>query len=90
MRKDEIVRIAFFEMEKASEKMEDICTSTTMQTVKYFYSWRLDKNDPTPVGKKYELSLREKVRKMEEYRFAGILSGAGKTTVLELVGSMFL
>ena len=21
--------------------------------VKYFYSWRLDKNDPTPVGKKY-------------------------------------
>ena len=58
--------------------------------VKYFYSWRLDKNDPTPVGKKYELSLREKVRKMEEYRFAGILPGAGKTIVLELVGSMFL
>ena len=22
--------------------------------VKYFYSWSLDKNDPTPVGKKYE------------------------------------
>ena len=53
--------------------------------VKYFYSWRLDKNDPTPVGKKYELSLREKVRKMEEDRFAGILPGAEKTTVLELV-----
>ena len=53
--------------------------------VKYFYSWRLDKNDPTPVGKKHELSLREKVRKMEEDRFAGILPGAGKTTVLELV-----
>lgn len=28
--------------------------------VKYFYSWRLDKNDSTPVGKKYELSLRKK------------------------------
>ena len=53
--------------------------------VKYFYSWSLDKNDPTPVGKKYELSLRKKVRKMEEDRFAGILPGAGKTIVLELV-----
>ena len=27
------------------------------------YSWRLDKNDPTPNGKKRELSLREKERK---------------------------
>ena len=24
------------------------------------YSWRLDKNDPTPKGKKREISLREK------------------------------
>ncbi len=31
--------------------------------VKYFYSWSLDKNDPTPVGKKYELSLRKKSKK---------------------------
>jgi hypothetical protein len=44
---------------------------------KYIYSWRLDKNDPTPVGKKHELSLREKVRQMEEDRFAGLLPGAG-------------
>ena len=34
---------------------------------------------------KHELSLREKIRKMEEDRFAGILPGAEKTTVLELV-----
>lgn len=52
---------------------------------KYIYSWRLDKNDSTPVGKKHELSLREKVRQMEEDRFAGRLPGAGNITVLELV-----
>ncbi|SFQ50894.1 Site-specific recombinase XerD [Lachnospiraceae bacterium XBB1006] len=52
---------------------------------KYFYSWRLDKNDPTPVGKKRELSLREKIRKMEEDKLAGLLPGASNTTVLELV-----
>ena len=27
---------------------------------KNVYSWRLDRNDPTPKGKKRELSLREK------------------------------
>ena len=29
---------------------------------KNVYSWRLDKNDPTPRGKKRELSLRRKSR----------------------------
>lgn len=30
--------------------------------VRYVYSWRLDKNDTMPGGKKSELSLREKER----------------------------
>ena len=29
------------------------------------YSWRLDKNDPTPRGKKRELSLREKEKQIQ-------------------------
>ena len=33
--------------------------------VKFVYSWRLDKNDRTPAGKKHELSLREKEKQVE-------------------------
>ena len=32
MRSEEIVRIVFFTMEKANEKMDDICSNTLMQT----------------------------------------------------------
>lgn len=32
---------------------------------KNVYSWRLDKNDPTPRGKKRELSLREKEKQIQ-------------------------
>ena len=52
---------------------------------KYFYSWKLDKNDPTPKGKQRELSLREKEKQLEQDLFEGIVPGGGKTTVLELV-----
>ena len=52
---------------------------------KYFYSWKLDKNDPAPKGKQRELSLREKEKQLEQDLFEGIVPGGGKTTVLELV-----
>ena len=52
---------------------------------KYFYSWRLDKNDPTPKGKQRELSLREKEKQLEQNLFEGIVPDGGNTTVLELV-----
>ena len=52
---------------------------------KYFYSWKLDKNDPTPKGKQRELSLREKEKQLEQDLFECIVPGGGKTTVLELV-----
>lgn len=51
----------------------------------YFYSWRLDHNDPTPKGKKRELSLREKERLLERDVFHGLVYQGGKYTVLELV-----
>ena len=53
--------------------------------VKFVYSWRLDKNDRTPAGKKRELSLREKEKQIEHDLFDRIVPNGGNTTVLELV-----
>ncbi len=53
--------------------------------VKFVYSWRLDKNDRTPAGKKRELSLREKEKQIEHDLFDHIVSNGGNLTVLELV-----
>lgn len=52
--------------------------------VKFVYSWRLDKNDRTPAGKRRELSLREKEKQIEQDLFNGLVSGGGAYTVLEL------
>lgn len=52
---------------------------------KYVYSWRLDRNDKTPVGKQKELSLREKERQIEADLFDQIVPQGGGMTVLELV-----
>lgn len=53
--------------------------------LKTVYSWRLDKNDPTPAGKKHELSLREKEKSIAHNQFHGIASSGRNMTVLELV-----
>ena len=37
------------------------------------YSWRLDHNDPTPKGKKRNLSLREKEKQIEQDLFDEII-----------------
>lgn len=52
---------------------------------KNVYSWRLDKNDATPKGKKRELSLREKEKQIEADLFDHIVTHGGNYTVLELV-----
>ena len=49
------------------------------------YSWRLDKNDPHPEGKRKDLSLREKEKQIERDRYDQILSNGGNYTVLALV-----
>ena len=49
------------------------------------YSWRLDHNDPYPKGKKKDLSLREKEKKIEQDMFNQIVSNGGNYTVLTLV-----
>ena len=49
------------------------------------YSWRLEKNDPTPKGKLRDLSLREKEKQIERDLFDDITPNGGNMTVLELV-----
>ncbi|MBP3233334.1 MAG: site-specific integrase [Eubacterium sp.] len=51
---------------------------------KCVYSWRLDKNDPTPKGKSRDLSLREKERQVEQDLFDEIIPEGGNYTVLSL------
>ena len=52
---------------------------------KFFYSWRLDKNDRAPAGKAREPSLREKERQIQQDLFNKIVPNGGDLTVLELV-----
>ena len=52
---------------------------------KNVYSWRLDKNDPTPKGKKRELSLREKEKQIQADLFDHIVTRGGNYSVVELV-----
>lgn len=51
----------------------------------YIYSWKLERNDKMPAGKKMELSLREKEKLIEKDLRDGISYKAGGVTVLELV-----
>ena len=52
---------------------------------KWVYSWRLDRNDPTPKGKKRELSLREKEKQIQADLFDHIVTHGGDYSVIELV-----
>ena len=51
----------------------------------YVYSWRLDKNDRIPAGKKSEPSLREKEKLIAADLFDQIVPEGGKMTVIALV-----
>lgn len=52
---------------------------------RYVYSWRLDKNDPTPKGKRCKASLRELEKNIQADLFDHIRTDGGNYTVLELV-----
>lgn len=51
----------------------------------FIYSWKLERNDKTPTGKKIDLSLREKEKLIEKDLRDGVSYRAGGVTVLELV-----
>ena len=52
---------------------------------KYVYSWRLDKNDRVPAGKKMGLSLREQEKRIAADMFDRIVPEGGGLTVVALV-----
>ena len=52
---------------------------------RFVYSWRLDHNDLRPVGRRRDLSLREKEKQIQADLFDHIVSNGGNMTVLELV-----
>ena len=49
-----------------------------------FYSWRLEPKDPTPKGKREDLSLREKEAKLSQDMYDGITPKGDKYTVVTL------
>ena len=52
---------------------------------KFVYSWKLEKNDPIPKGKRNCVSLREKKKEIWKNQDKGIIPDGGEITVLELV-----
>ncbi|MDE6214807.1 MAG: integrase DNA-binding domain-containing protein, partial [Lachnospiraceae bacterium] len=52
---------------------------------RYVYSWKLDRNDRMPAGKKAEQSLREKEKQITADIFDQIVPDGGKMTVVMLV-----
>lgn len=52
---------------------------------RYLYSWRLDKNDRMPEGKRQGPSLREQEKEIQINQFSRLSSDGGNLTVLELV-----
>lgn len=64
--------------------MYTYCDPVTAKRM-FVYSWKLEKNDKTPAGKKVDLSLREKEKLIERDLAMGISIAGGNITVLELV-----
>ena len=52
---------------------------------RYLYSWKLDKNDRIPEGKKNGPSLREQELEIQSSQHSGVVFDGGNLTVLELV-----
>ena len=86
MKIDETIETGFCVKANTSVQMGGIVTDIDEDgKEKNVYSWRLDKNDPTPKGKKRELSLREKEKQIQADLFDHIVTRGGNYTVVELV-----
>lgn len=53
--------------------------------VQFVYSWKLEKTDRTPAGKRDDLSLREKEKMIQKDLYDGIIPNGGEMTVIQLV-----
>lgn len=52
---------------------------------KFIYSWKLEKTDSLPKGKRDCIALREKIKQVQKDLEDGIVSGGNNMTVLSLV-----
>lgn len=73
------------EMQRADGRYMYAYKDSTTGKRMYVYSWKLERNDKTPAGKKIDLSLREKEKLIEKDLRDGISYKAGGVTVLELI-----
>lgn len=53
--------------------------------VQFVYSWKLEKTDKMPAGKRFDISLREKEQMIQRDIYDGIVPNGGDMTVLQLV-----
>ena len=53
--------------------------------VQFVYSWKLEKTDKTPTGKRDDISLREKEKIIQRDLYDGIVPNGGEMTVIQLV-----
>lgn len=53
--------------------------------VQFVYSWKLEKTDKTPTGKRDDISLREKEKMIQRDLYDGIVPNGGEMTVIQLV-----
>ncbi|HJH50486.1 site-specific integrase [Merdimonas faecis] len=53
--------------------------------VQFVYSWKLEKTDKLPAGKRDDISLREKIKQIQKDLNSNITPDGGNFTVLELV-----
>lgn len=73
------------EQQRADGRYMYIYSDPVTGKKKFIYSWKLERNDKTPAGKKVDLSLREKEKQIEKDLRDGISYQGGGVTVLELV-----
>ena len=73
------------EQQRADGRYLYVHTDPVTKKKKFIYSWKLEKHDKTPAGKKVDLSLREKEKLIEKDLRDGISYEAGGVTVLQLV-----
>lgn len=53
--------------------------------VSYIYSWKLEPHDRVPSGKRKDLSLREKIREIQENERNGLLYRGGELSVIQQI-----
>ena len=73
------------EQQRADGRYLYTYTDAVTKEKRFVYSWKLERHDKVPEGKRNAKSLREKIKEIQINQMNGILSNGGDLTVLELV-----